>query len=81
MRDKYKNRDDKYPPYLKRWKENFDKKPLEHRIKHYERILGELQEQSPYPLHHISNYAAAKHWMEMIIGLRMEKIIRDHGER
>jgi len=74
------NRHYKIPPYLKRWKKRFDEKPLEHRIKHYERILDELQRDSPHPLHHISNWPAAKHWMQIIIDLRAEKIIRDHGK-
>jgi hypothetical protein len=77
---RYKNRDDKIPPYLKRWKVAFDKRPLEYRIKHYERILSELTNESKYPLHHISNYGAALHWMQIIIYLRMEKIIKNHGE-
>jgi hypothetical protein len=74
------NKHDKIPPYLKRWKNSFDEKPLEYRTKHYERILDELAEESHHPLHHTSNYAAARHWLYMIIKLRMEKIVRDHGE-
>lgn len=75
------NRQHKISPYLKRWKKIFDEKPLEHRIKHYERILDELQTKSPHPLHHISNWPAAKRWVQTIIDLRIEKIIRDYGEK
>ena len=78
------NNDDRHkipPPVLNRWKKDFDKKSLEERIRYYEDILKELKEQSPHPLHHISNWPAVIHWNKEIIKLRMKKIIRDHGKR